>query len=239
MKELVIGIISSIVSAFLTWIATKAYVGYKSFKGIKHAARFNKDCFDAGIINVFPTRKTYVQHKEHGTSSEYISRAEHSVLYIGYWLASGIDMGNLKETIKKLTKDKKTVTLVFINPHNKISLSTCSDYIGISSGKIKSRVKTAIKEVLDLKKQLGEDSHYLIIKIHDVPLSASAFVIDDTMSKKCRILVDYKLYKKSREESYGIEYQNTNKIITKRMLESYKSIANSAIEIADISELHR
>ena len=239
MKEFVVEIIINIIVAFLTWIITKAYFGYKSFKGIKHAARFNKDCFDAGIINAFPTRKTYAQHKEHGTASEYISRAEHSVIYIGYWLASGIEMGNLKEAIRNLTKDKKTVSLVLINPYNNVALSTCTDYIGINSEKIKARVKSAIKELLDLKNQLGEDSRYLIIKIHDVPLSASAFIIDDTTSKKCRILVDYKLYKRSREESYGIEYQDTNKIVTKRLFDSYKSIASGAKEITNISELYK
>ena len=239
MRELVIGVISSVVSALLTGIATKLYLGYKNFKGIKHAARFNKDCFDAGIINAFPTRKTYAQHKEHGTASEYISQAEHSVLYIGYWLASGIEMGNLKEAIRNLTKDKKTVSLVLINPYNKVALSTCTDYIGINSEKLKARVKGAIKELLDLKNQLGDDSRYLIIKIHDVPLSASAFIIDDTTSEKCRILVDYKLYKKSRDESYGIEYQDTNKIVTKRLFDSYKSIVSDAKEITNVSELYK
>ncbi len=239
MKEIVFGIICNIIVAFLTWIITKTYHGYKSFKGIKHAARFNNDCFKAGIINVFPTRKTYGEHKDHGTSSEYISRAEHSVLYVGYWLASGTEMGNLKETIRNLTADRKTVSLIFINPYNDNSLLTCSDYIGISSEAIKSRVKTVIKDLLDFKKQLGENSHYLIIKIHEVPLSASAFILDDTTSKKCRILVDYKIYKKSREESYGIEFQDANKVITKRMLDSYKIIANEAKEINNIFELHK
>lgn len=237
--EIIREIIINIIVALITYIITRAYQGYKNFKGIKHAARFNADCFKAGIVNVFPTRKTYGEHKEHGTSSEYISQAEHSVLYVGYWLASGTEMGNLKETIKILTEDKKTVSLVFINPYNENSLLTCADYIGISSPAIKSRVKAVIKDLLDFKKQLGENSRYLIIKIHEVPLSASAFIIDDTSKKNCRILVDYKIYKKSREESYGIEFQDANKIVTKRMLDSYKIIATEAREIKDISEIHK
>lgn len=47
----------------------------------------------------------------------------------------------------------------------------------------------------------------------------------------------YKVYDGSRESSYGIEYQDSEKTITKKVLESYISISNSAQEVKNPDEI--
>lgn len=237
MMELAIGIISNIIVAILIFFGTKLYLGYKNFKGIKGAARLNKDCFCAGIINVFPNRKTYAQHKDHGTSSEYILKAEHNIIYVGYWLSSGTELGNLKKAIQDSVSKKKTVTLVFMNPYDAASLSICSKYIGIDAQNIKSRILNVLEDLLKFKNTLNSNTRYLIIKVHNIPLSTSAFLLDTDLPRKCRILLDYKLYDCSREDSYGIEYENAEKEITKKILASYMSIEKNSIEINSIEEI--
>lgn len=237
-KEIIIGAIGSIMGAIITLVVTKLFWGFKHFKGVKNVARLNQDCYKAGIINVFPNREAYIEHKDHGKSTTYISKANHSVLYVGYWLATSTEIGEVKSTIKKLVDKQITVTIVFISPNDTATLEICSKYLNLNPDIISSRVKFVLNDILEFKKSLSEnEAKYLIIKVHKVPLSTTAFVIDYSQSKECRILLDYKVYDGSRESSYGIEYQDSEKIITKKALDSYISITDSAHEITEIDEI--
>lgn len=237
-KEIIIGIVGSIIGSIITLGFTKIFWGFKHFKGVKKVARLNRDCFKSGIINVFPNRESYIEHKDHGKSVTYISKANHSVLYVGYWLATSTEIGEVKNTIKKLVQKQITVTIVFISPNDKATLEICSKYINVDSNTISNRVKYVLEDVLKFKNSLNEnEARYLVIKVHKVPLSTTAFIIDYSQSKECKILLDYKVYDGSRESSYGIEYQDSEKTITKKVLESYISISNSAQEVKNPDEI--
>jgi hypothetical protein len=238
-NEIIIGTIGSIVGAIITLVCTKLFWGFKHFRGIKKVARLNKDCYNAGIINVFSNRNAYIEHKDHGKSINYISKANHTVLYVGYWLATSTEIGELKETITQLINKQITVTLVFISP-NDSSLEICSKYIATKPDEIKTRVKFVLKDIIQFKKNLDSDiAKYLIIKVHNIPLSTTAFIIDSSSQNDCKILLDYKIYNGSRESSYGIEYSNSKKTITQKVLNSYLSIAKSAIEINDVGQINK
>ena len=92
--------------------------------------------------------------------------------------------------------------------------------------------------MFSLKKELGNDSKYLVIKVHDEPITTSAFLLDYNNKENCRALLDYKLFNKTRSDSYGIEFKNSNKIITNKIVESYRELEKSSIEINSVSELH-
>jgi len=131
---------------------------------------------------------------------------------------------------------KAVEALVFMNPNNNTSLVFFSQYVGICAEDIKKRILLVLKDLINFKKELPRDeSRYLIIKVHNVLLSTSAFILDSTMIEKCRILLDYKIYNGSREDSYGIEFEKRDKIITKKLYASYKAIENDAEEIDDIN----
>lgn len=241
-KEIIVAIISGVLCNFICSLIilffSRIYFGYKHFGGIRKTARLNKDCCNAGIVNIFPDRKTYIQHKDHGKSNEYISQATHSVLYVGYWLATATEIGELKETIKLLTKKQITVTLVFISPADQSSLNICANYIDTKPGEIATRVSTAIINLLEFKESLAPDQRkYLVIKTHTIPLSTTAFVVDHIEAEKCRILLDYKVFNGSRESSYGIEFQNSNRVVTNKLLQSYLAISNQANEINCFDDL--
>jgi len=87
-------------------------------------------------------------------------------------------------------------------------------------------VNYSINKLLQLKNELRNDiGKYITIKLHHVPLSASAFIIQQPDPKTSRILVDYKLYNFCRDESFGIEYQDKDKEITQKIVESYLQIS--------------
>ena len=87
----------------------------------------------------------------------YISKANHSVLYVGYWLATSTEIGEVKNTIKKLVQKQITVTIVFISPNDKATLEICSKYINVDSNTISTRVKYVLEDVLKFKNSLNEN----------------------------------------------------------------------------------
>lgn len=237
-KDIIISLISGLIYSLITFLLTKTYLGFKNFRGLKNMVRLNKDCYSSGIINVFQNRKAYAQHKDHGTSIEYMLKAEHNLIYIGYWLASATEMDDYKSAIKKLVEEKITVTLVLLNPYNVNSLDICSKYIGISSDAIKNRINCILPDLFNLKEELGSNSKYLVIKIHNEPLTTSVFILDYNKKEKCRVLLDYKLFSSTRSDSYGIEFQNNEKIITNKIVTSYRELEKKSLEINSLSEIH-
>lgn len=236
--EIIISVVSGLIGSVITFGSTKLLWGFKHFKGVRKTARLNRDCYNAGIINVFPSRDTYIQHKDHGKSMSYISKANHSVLYVGYWLATATEIGEVTKTIKKLVEKQISVTLVFISPNDKTSLEICSKYINTTPVQISNRVKSVLENIIKFKSTLNPtESRYLILKVHNIPLSTTAFVIDHSKDTECKILLDYKVYNGSRESSYGIEYQNSDKIITKKILDSYLFISQEAHEIETVDQI--
>ena len=75
-ENLVCGIIGSIVAAIIITIASKVYLGVSGFRGLKNTVRLIRDSYKGGIVNIFPNRKSYIQHKDHGTETQYISNAK-------------------------------------------------------------------------------------------------------------------------------------------------------------------
>jgi uncharacterized protein Veg len=96
---------------------------------------------------------------------------------------------------------------------------------------IKDRVENSLTKFLELKKELPEGcKENLEIKLHNVPLYASAFLIDHENKNECKVLVDYKIYGSPRENSYGIEFRRNDKIITSKIIGSYIKIYANARE---------
>ncbi len=231
LENLISGIMGSIISAIVITIATKMYFGISNFQGLKGNIRLLRDCYKGGIINIFPNRKAYVQHKDHGTESQYIStRCTKKLIYVGHWLAHGTEMGEIIDTLERLIVEKKDVQVVLLNPKNNNLVKEIADYMKINESEMKERIETSLSKLSNLKEELpAKLSKYFQIKIHNIPINASAFIIDHD-NKKTRILIDYKIYNHERVKSYGIEFTDNTKIMTKNLLEAYLQICQDADE---------
>jgi len=235
MSNLLIGVLASIIATFIISLFVWLYRGSKGYLGIRKTIRLINDCNKSGIINIFPSRKSYIERKDHGTASTYISQSKFSLYYIGFWLASSTEIGAILNEIKKLIFDSKKVFIVFIDPGASLLINQSSIYLGLSSDEIKIRVENSLNKLLMLKENIQEEyKNNLVIKLHRVPLSASAFIIDSEQEKDCKILIDYKIYGSSRDDSYGIEYKGRNKIIASKMISSYINICDNARELTKL-----
>jgi len=225
------GVLASIIATISFSLAVQLYRGSRGYLGIRKTIRLINDCNNSGIVNVFSSRQSYLKQKEHGTAANYISQTNSCLYYIGFWLASSTEVGTVLNKIETLIYESKKVYIVFIDPTFTPLLDQLSIYLGLSSVEITSRVEYALNKLIILKKGLSEKySGNLIIKSHRVPLSTSAFIIDPEDKKKCKILIDYKIYGCSRDDSYGIEFKGRDKIITSKVINSYINICDNADE---------
>ena len=226
-ENLVCGIIGSIVAAIIITIASKVYLGVSGFRGLKNTVRLIRDSYKGGIVNIFPNRKSYIQHKDHGTETQYISKCKSKLMYIGYWLAHGTEIGGVIRTLQTLILEKKDVEVVLLNPDNSCLIKEMANFLKIDSIEIQQRIKNSLTKLCKIKNSLPDDLRmHFIIKVHDIPLNASAFLIDYDSKKEMRILVDYKIYNQEREKSYGIEYMRGS--ITQSLWDSYQEISRNA-----------
>ena len=226
-ENLICGIAGSIIATLLIWLATKMYFGASSFRGLKNTIRLIKDCSTAGIINIFPNRQSYIHHKDHGSQTQYISRCNNKLMYVGYWLAQGTEVGDIINALQRLIFDKKNVELVLMNPYNDVLLNDIADFLHTDYIEIQQRIKNSLEKLCKMKRSLPDEfKTYITIKMHDIPLNASAFLIDYDNEKDLRILVDYKIYNRERERSYGIEFITGNLSCT--LCDSYKEISKNA-----------
>ena len=231
MKEFFWGILTSLLSTVIIGAITRIYVGHKGFMGVKQMICLIKDCSKAGIINIFPNRSSYINHKEHGTSSQYIhNNCSHEFLYIGFWLANGIEIGSIIEELKNMVNNNIKVTVIFVNIKNELLIKNISTNMSISTDELINRIEQSLSRLETMKEQLPDElKKYLEIRVHNIPITASAFLLDYNDSSKCKILVDYKMYGLSREESYGIEYSDISKEITRKMLKSFLLIKDRSV----------
>ena len=232
MSEIISGIIGSLIASALWAVGLMIYTGTKGFPGIRISYRLLNDCRKAGIINIFPNRRAYIEHKDHGTASEYIMNVKSHLLYVGFWLSGSTEIGSVVIALKKLVLSNVKVCIVFIDPADDMILQTCSKFLGISKEEIGDRVTASLTKIQNLQQELPEEyKKYLEIKTHNVPLTASAFLLDYFDKGVCRILVDYKTYGFTREDSYGIEYKNSDKCLCGLLCKSYCKIADHAKKI--------
>ena len=189
--------------------------------------RLIRDSYKGGIINIFPNRQYYIKHKDHGTESQYIYQCEKKLMYIGYWFAHGIEIGDVIQTLQKMILEKKDVEVILMNPDNSGLINEMADFLQMDCNEMQQRIKNSLTKLCKMKNSLPiELKTHFVIKVHDVPLNASAFMIDYDSEKELRILLDYKIYNQERDKSYGIEF--IDGAITQTLYESYREISRRA-----------
>lgn len=225
--NIICGIIGSILGAVIMAIVTKLYLGILGIRGFRSKIRLIRDSHKGGIVNFFPARNYYIRHKDHGTESQYICKSKKKIMYIGYWLANGIETGDVIQTLKKMILEHKDVEVILINPDNSGLIKEMADFLQLDFSEMHQRIESSLGKLLKMKNSLSDEfKTHFIIKLHDIPLNASAFMVDYDNKKELKILVDYKIYNQERVKSYGIEFVDGE--TAQALCESYREISRRA-----------
>lgn len=67
-------------------------------------------------------------------------------MYVGFWLAHGVNTGNLIKSLSAILEEKKKVTIVFLNPDSNLNFYL-SDYLGIDANEISKRINFTLNEL--------------------------------------------------------------------------------------------
>jgi hypothetical protein len=187
-----------------------------------------------GIMNFFAKRSDYIKHRKEGTIPEYISLANRDLLYVGFWLAHGVDMSDIRNAMRELLERGCRIELIVINPENGYG-KHLAEYLAMTPESLKIRIAHTVDQMREFRKSLTPElKTNFSIRTHTKLITASAFVLDrDT--PKARILVDFKLYNAGRDNTFGIEFQavqGKDKLYS-RILDSLMKIRNSASTLED------
>ena len=140
-------------------------------------------------------------------------------------MAHGTEMGNVCEALKKMVLQDREVILILMNPDNEPLISQMADYLQMDHAEMAQRLRTSINKFYKVKNDLpNEIKDRFEIRVHNLPLNASAFMIDYDNEKEMKILMDYKIYGYEREKSYGIEFANKKKSVTQNLYNSFLKI---------------
>lgn len=234
--DLIIGACGSLVAALILWLLARIYLGKETRPGIKLVIRMIREFIKAGGFNFYSSRKSYLEFKDHGSQPEYMMKATSSFIYVGFWLSSGDEVGNPIDAIRNLVESGKTVTIVLMNPDSEI-ITPCSQYLSISEIELSNRINMTLKKLCSLHSSLSESARgRLSIKVHNVPLSASAFLIDNERAIGSRILIDFKPFGLGLGSGFGMEFRNKGGIVHDKLVESYLLIVGKS-EPVNCSEI--
>lgn len=189
---------------------------------------------DSGVINFYTCRSEYVKFRKQSSISDYIETANKELIYIGFWLAQGIEMENITKKLLQLLKRGCSVELIFLDPNSSHG-DKIAEYLGTSFENYKARLTTTWRDIIKFKHSLPKDlKPRFILRSHNKHISSSAFIFDYN-TETARTLVDIKLYGVGRENSFGIELQPSklDNSLYDRVTKSFLAIrkcANTVIE---------
>lgn len=227
----IIDILIAFLVPIIIFCITRAFIGWKNWPGLKYSFRIISEFSKAGGVNFFSSRKSYTKYRDHGTPSEYISKCKSSVYYIGFWLSHSTEVGSAINTFREVLESGRKVTIVLLNPDSDVILP-CSQFLGLNPSELKSRINNSLDKFIELHHILSSSAKKnLTIKVHNIPISSSAFLLDSELGSGGRTLLDVKLYGFSRDDSFGIEFINQGRQLYDKVTKSFLEIEDSATTI--------
>lgn len=206
MTEFLNNISANLVSNVI-WIALLFAAGLLTyfFKRGFQAARLFKHLKQNGIISFFPNRDSYTKDRPQSLE-KYLETADHSLLYVGHWLAVSTDQRDTLAALRNILLGKKTVTIVMLSDELTPELLTAyANFFGRPVQDIQNQIQAGWTIVGSWSHTLGaEERNKLVLKSHSEFIGHSAFAFD-LGQKKSKILIDQKLWGLDRKNSYGIE----------------------------------
>lgn len=202
------------VLAALTWLssigAISVLVGLvlHNLKTIKFRVRLSRELEREGIRNFYPDAQTYMEHKDHGKPAQYMRRANRKIAYVGFWLSHSVGLGGIVDTVRDLLAKGTEVTFVLMNPYSRNISNYCKAFFGFDKNYIESEFIRALRPLYDFYASPSlspNDKKRFRILLHNMPISAAAFLIDWDDDNNGRILLDSKIMGVEFSDGFGLE----------------------------------
>jgi hypothetical protein len=203
------GVGASVLAAFICFvivqIKTRALLSWSTFSLFWSITKRMKA---TGVSGFFATRADYSRCRKEKTIGEYIRTAEKELIYVGFWLAHGVEMENILQEIERLL-NRCPVELVFLDQNLSDELGEkIAGYLGMPPANLKSRLQNAWSDVLSFREKLPSDmKSRFAVRRHREFTASSAFIFDSG-GEQAKTLVDFKLFGAGRASSFGIELRS-------------------------------
>lgn len=228
MSNFLLGVLASLSAMFIGFlivqVKTRALLSWGTFFLFWSITRRLRD---TGITNFFTSRSDYVSFRKERSISEYISTTKKEFLYVGFWLAQGVEIDNVYSKFRELLHKGCTVEIVLMDQNSDSNFKRkVAAYLGFSEESLSTRLSNTWSNMIQFKNSLSEDlKARFILRYHQELVSSSTFIFD-YRTESAKTLVDFKLYGMGREQSFGIELKPSE--IENSL---YERVTNSFLEI--------
>src|SRR5262245_33512198 len=164
-----------------------------------------------GVSNIFLNRSEYVTRRPISVE-QYIGATRREFIYVGVYFSIATDQSRVDETIRGLLERRCGFTIVLLDPETTAELIRfLEEYFALGAGTLRGRIRHAIQPLRALLDSLAPDLRPLLdIRLHQSPLTSSAFLRDFRDGDGSSILVDIKWFGMGRERSFGLEFAGSS-----------------------------
>jgi hypothetical protein len=201
------GVLASLVAALICFVIVQIKTGVEIRWGtIKLFWSITKRLKNAGVSNIFPTRSSYAMYRKERSISDYVKTTNHELIYVGFWLAEGIEIDTILAAIQQLLQGGRTIELILLDENlSDLFSEKTAEYLALTPQSLRGRLAQAWNDLRRIRNALPDHlKTRFILRKHDEMLTSSAFVFDLNTSS-AKTLVDFKLYGAGRARSFGIE----------------------------------
>ncbi len=181
--------------------------------------------FGEGIFYYSSRAKSF---KDLGSVGNFVSSADSTLTYVGYWLAS-LEHSDLERELKALARRNVRVKLYLLDPRSPL-LPYFGKLFSLSEDAMAEKIEASLTHLARMKHSLPDQyRENVTIRVHNSPINASIFVFDQG-SKKSKIMIDHKLHTNPRSDSYGLVLYYSESALFKRVLATYgRAIQDSTL----------
>jgi len=185
----------------------------------------------SGIVNIFPERGDYLRLRPDGDIASYISTAQQSLTYVGFGLGHGVQFSEVTKALHGLIAKRVRVCLVLLDPTiDAPYVDRLARYFSTTAEAQRRLIEESWAEFRRLRAGLSvSEQAFLELRAHKELLTSSAFIFD-AGSATAKTLVDFKIYARGRDKSFGIEFSGTARAASlfERMTQSFETVRDIA-----------
>jgi hypothetical protein len=223
-QAIVGGLLTSAILALLSTIYLRSRGGWRSFRQfIGNSLRLQS----AGVSYFIPSRTDFKHLKGGASITEYLSKLQKELIYVGFWHAKGIEHESIRNLYIELLRRGRQIVIVMLDPNcSPEILAGLSRHLAMTQGALVARLQESWRDMMSFQESLPPHlrTRFALLAHREI-LTASCQVIDrETPTAKA--LLDVKLYGQGREDTFAIELRPVGgrKVLYDRVVASYVAI---------------